>query len=123
MILYACADLLWATKIKGTADALGIAARPVRSVEMLIARLADSPVSALMVDLEMGQTAIDLIRHVRAHEAEPSARPRPLPILAFGPHVDVDGLSAAKAAGATEAVARGGLQARLGEVLKGLDRT
>lgn len=42
MILYFAADLLWASKIKLTADAIGIVCRPVRSVSMLEARLADT---------------------------------------------------------------------------------
>ncbi len=41
MILVHAADLLWATKIRATADACGVAVRPVRNVDMLEARLAD----------------------------------------------------------------------------------
>lgn len=110
MLLYLAADLLWASKIRSTADAIGVPGRPVRSLEMLAARLADSPVKALMVDLEAGAVAIEMIRHVRA---QPDAALAGMPILAFGPHVNVDGLAAAKAAGASAAVARGGLQADL----------
>lgn len=64
-ILYAAADLLWATKIKSTGDALGIACRPVRNLDMLNARLADSNVVALLVDAEIGPLALDLIRTIR----------------------------------------------------------
>lgn len=42
MILYLAADLLWASKIKGAADALAIPCRPVRTMEMLEARLAEA---------------------------------------------------------------------------------
>ncbi len=42
MILYLAADLLWASKIKGTADALSIPCRPVRTLEMLEARLGEA---------------------------------------------------------------------------------
>ncbi|MEZ6235065.1 MAG: hypothetical protein R3B68_12835 [Phycisphaerales bacterium] len=42
MILYLASDLLWATRIKRAAEDLRIAARPVRSLEMLEARLGES---------------------------------------------------------------------------------
>ncbi len=114
MILYCCADLLWATKIKSTAEALGLAARPVRNLDMLAARLADSPVKALMVDLEAGPVAIELVAHLRGH-ADPATAA--LPILAFGPHVNVEGLMGAKAAGASSVMARGALNANLPQIL------
>lgn len=114
MLLYLAADLMWASKIRSTADAIGVQARPVRSMEMLQARLADSPVRALMVDLEAGSVAIEMIRHVRGLSDAALAG---MPILAFGPHVNVDALAAAKSAGASAAVARGGLQADLAGVM------
>jgi hypothetical protein len=119
MLLYCCADLLWATKIKSTAEALGLAARPVRNLDMLTARLADSPVKALMVDLEAGPVSIELITHVRAHATAAIAA---MPIVAFGPHVNVEGLMGAKAAGASAVMARGALNANLPDILRSLDR-
>src|SRR4051812_7901338 len=89
MIVFCAADLLWATKIKSTADALGIPCRPVRNLEMLEARLADSPggVKALIVDLEAGEAVLDLIR--RARQGPSGGDAKPLHVLAFGPHVAV----------------------------------
>ena len=49
--MYCCGDLLWASKIKSTGEAIGVGCRPVRNREMLAARLADSPVKAVLVDL------------------------------------------------------------------------
>lgn len=118
MLLFLAADLLWATKIKSTADALGIPARPVRSADMLAARLADSPVRALLVDLDAGEVALDLIRQLRAQPAHAVT-----PVIAFGPHVLVEAFQAAKAAGASTVMARGALQARLPEVLRALDQS
>ena len=34
-VLFLAADLIWATRIKATAEDLGVAARPVRTMEML----------------------------------------------------------------------------------------
>ncbi len=113
MILYFAADLLWATKIKGTADALGLPCRPARSVEMLEARLGDEDVQALVVDLDAPETALALIERARREE-------RHIRVLAFGPHVDHDSLKAAKEAGADGVMTRGGFHGRLGEILQEL---
>ncbi len=117
MILYHAADLIWATKIKGTADALGVAARPVRSIGMLEARLADSPVRALIVDLDDSSLAIELLRRVRGNTAsDPAIR-----TLAFGPHVEVMAFDNARAAGADTVLARGAFDHRMSMILKDLD--
>ncbi len=118
MILYAAADLLWATRIKGACDSLGVPARPVRSVEMLEARLADSDVRGLIVDLETGPLGLDLIRRARA--AADAARP--FTVLCFGPHVDVERFEQARAAGADRAMARGAFADRLPQIVVSLER-
>lgn len=118
MILFHAADLIWATKIKGTAEALGLPARPVRSLEMLEARLADSPVKALIVDLDAPETALALITRVRPPDAPPQVRT--IRVVAFGPHVAVDAMQAAKVAGADAVLARGGFSARMASILKEL---
>lgn len=118
MILYCAADLLWASKIKGTADALGLPCRPVRNLDMLGARLGDSAVRALIVDLE-SEHGLDLIGHLRGGlgAAGPGAAVR---ILAFGPHVMVEKLRQAKELGADTVMARGGFSARLPQILREL---
>ena len=118
MILYVCADLLWATRIKSTAEAIGIAARPVRTLEMLEARLADSPVRALIVDLEAGETGFQLIERLRSTGA--SEADRAVRVLAFGPHVMTDLFERARGAGADRVVARGGFSAKLPQILQTL---
>lgn len=115
MILYAASDLLWATRIKGTCDAMGVAARPVRSLEMLDGRLGDSDVRGLIVDLEMGEAGIDLIRHFRS-------RRESLPVVAFGPHVAAEAFRRAADAGASRVIARGGFSDRLPEIIAAIDQ-
>ncbi len=131
MILYVASDLLWSTRIKSAADALGIPSRPARTLEALRARLSDSPVRALIVDLE-AEGAIDLIRAARVSEGHgirpdsPSSQPpseQSVPrlfILAFGPHVATDLFQQARDAGADKVVARGAFDRRLPEVLREL---
>lgn len=116
MILYHAADLIWATKIKTTADAAGIAARPVRSVEMLEARLADSPVVALMVDLEAPEVALALLRRVQVA----AGSGRPIRTLAYGPHVATEQFELARASGAGMVMARGALNARMSSIINEL---
>ena len=117
MICFCAADLLWATRIKSTADALGISCRPTRNLEMLEARLVDSPVRSLIVDLE-AEPGMSLIRRLRgegAHERGKAVR-----IVAFGPHVAVEMFAEAKRAGADVLMARGAFAGRLPEILRQL---
>lgn len=115
MILYAAADLIWATRIKGVADALGVAARPARDLTMLEARLADSPVKAMLVDLDKGDDAIALIRRLRGEGASESDRA--VRIVAWGPHVQRDLLQTARDAGADEVMTRGAFDHGLDVIL------
>lgn len=148
MIVFHAADLLWASKIKGTAEALGLPARPVRTLEMLESRLGDSPVTALIVDLDAPEVALSLIERVRRVDAPQSPTPNQhnelrannhsafgnrvggadvpvssaarIRVVAFGPHVAVEQLQAAKRAGADAVMTRGAFHARLPETLKAL---
>jgi DNA-binding NarL/FixJ family response regulator len=118
MIVYACADLIFATKVRSTCDALGAVSRPARNAAMLQKRLdrvddgkANDPISLLLVDLDMGEPALELIRQARAHHAE-------LPIITWGPHVAVDLLNRAGVAGASEVMTRGSFTAKLPEIVQ-----
>lgn len=115
MLLYFAADLLWATRIKALATDLGIAARPVRTVEMLEARLADSPVRALVVDLDVPETALALIARLRDPEA--GDRERAVRVLAWGPHVEKELFEQARRAGADEVLTRGAFDHAMPEIL------
>lgn len=121
MILYFAADLIWASKVKATADALRLAARPVRSIDMLEQRLADSPVVALLVDLDDPRTALALIHRLRNPLA--SERDRAIHILAWGPHVAMDAFEQARLAGANEFITRGAFDKALPDILSRLARS
>lgn len=77
-VLYLASDLIWATKIKSTAEAIGVEARPVRSIEMLTARLEDTDAAALILDLEAADTALAMLDFLKGPDAPtrhpPSAR-------------------------------------------------
>jgi hypothetical protein len=115
MILYLAADLVWASKIKATADALSIACRPARTLEMLQARLADSDVKALVADLDKPEEALQMIAFLRRPEASP--KERGVRVVAWGPHVAKDLLQAARDAGADSVMTRGSFDHDLEEIL------
>lgn len=114
VILYAAADLIWASRLKATADALGVPTRPVRTVAMLEARLADTTPVALLVDLDKGDEALALIRHLRGAANGSFSHVR---ILAWGPHVAKELLQSARDAGADEVMTRGAFDHSLQDIL------
>ena len=118
MIVYACSDLFFATRIRSTAESLGVVTRAVRDTEALRRRLdriddgkANDPVRAVLIDLELDQTATALIRRAASHPAAPV-------VIAFGSHVARDVLAAAQAAGAHRVLPRSAFTAKLAELLK-----
>jgi hypothetical protein len=117
MIVYWAADLLWATRIQGTAKQLGIPCRPVRSVEMLRARLAEGPVRAAIVDLSGPEIALTIIGALRSGGLDPDRNVR---IVAFGPHVETEALDAARSAGADAVFVRGAFDRQLPQLLVAL---
>jgi CheY-like chemotaxis protein len=121
MIVYCCADLIFATKVRSTAESLGIVTRPVRDADMLQKRLdrvddgkANEPVTGLIVDLDTGAAGLDMIDQVRAHDAG-------IPVVAFGSHVAADQLNAARARGANPVLPRSAFTARLPELLQAMN--
>ena len=117
MIVYCCADLIFATKVRSTCEALGAVSRPARNAEMLQKRLdrvddgkANDAVALVLIDLDIGEGALELIQTARAHDAA-------LPIIAWGPHVAVDLLNAAGAAGASDVMTRGSFTSKLPEIV------
>lgn len=118
MIVYCCADLIFATKVRSTCDALGAVSRPARNREMLLKRLdrvedgkPNDPVSLVLVDLDIGEDALGLITAAREHSPD-------LPVIAWGPHVAVDLLQAAGQAGASQVMARGAFTAQLPQIIE-----
>ncbi|MCC6677376.1 MAG: hypothetical protein IT436_09545 [Phycisphaerales bacterium] len=117
MILYLASDLVWATKIKAMAEDLGLAARPVRTVEMLEARLADSPVIAFIADLEKPEEALAMLARLRGRGAGAGEKERAIRTLAFAPHVAKDLMQRAREAGADEVLPRGAFDHHLADIL------
>lgn len=117
MILYLASDLIWATRIKETAKAVGVEARPVRSVEMLEARLADTEPTALILDLEAPEPALAMLERLGRDDGEQA---RGIRTICFGPHVAKDLFQSAREAGADDVMARGAFDHHLPELLLNL---
>lgn len=115
MILYAAADLVWATRIKSLADDMGVPCRPARNEKMLRDRLSDSPVRTLLLDLDAPEQARELLAVLRGPDA--GERERAVKIIAWGPHVAVDLLAETRAAGADEVMTRGAFSNALPGIL------
>ena len=87
-------DLIFISRITGTARSLGLTVRPARTVEALEAQARQENPTCVLVDLGFpGLDVPDLIGRLRA--ACPAA-PR---VVGYGSHVDAAGLKAARAAG------------------------
>jgi len=87
-------DLIFTSRITGTARALGLTVKAARSVEALEALAREQAPTGVLVDLgNPGLEVPDLIARLRA------ACPMMPRVVAYGSHVDAAGLRAARAAG------------------------
>jgi CheY-like chemotaxis protein len=87
-------DLIFTSRITGTARALGLTVKAARSVEALETLARQEPATGVLVDLgNPGLEVPGLIARLRA------ACPLMPRVVAYGSHVDTAGLRAARAAG------------------------
>ena len=107
-ILLVSPDLMVASRIAGLAVTAGAA---VDTIATLDAPLPSAGYVVVIVDLQgQGGDAAALVARARERLAGHGPRPEAGPALvAFGPHVAVDRLAAARAAGADDVVSRGEL--------------
>lgn len=108
-------DLFFASKIRGTAEALGVTVRFARSVEAIIqaARL-DKP-SLVICDLHSQRVdPIEVARELKADEQLNS-----IPLLGFFSHVQTELQQQAEAAGFDQVLPRSAFSKNLGRILSG----
>jgi DNA-binding NtrC family response regulator len=102
-------DLFFVTKITATLRSAGYETRTARDVTAFAGLLAElAPVVALV---NLAGRGIDW------HAAVQAARAAHVPIIAYGPHVDVALHAAARAAGATRVIANAKLATDLPEIV------
>lgn len=103
-------DLMFATKIRSTGEAVGTPVQTVRSIEKLVESAAD--VGLVIVDMNAaGVDPAEAIRAVRAQHPERH-------VVAFLSHVQHELATAAKEAGAHEVMPRSKFASELPEILK-----
>ncbi len=108
-------DLIFATKIRSTAAALGVELAVVRDRAAMLAHLDDA--ATVILDLNLNSDdAVELIRLARARPAAPK-------IVVYCAHVDTDLASAAEEAGADTVMPRSKFVAVLPEILTGALKT
>jgi DNA-binding NarL/FixJ family response regulator len=87
-------DLMFTSRITGTATALGLAVKPVRSLQSLQTLVQKEPPRCVLIDLSVaGRGLADFMRQLK--EAG-SGVPR---VVAYGSHVDAETLRAARELG------------------------
>ena len=121
MILYAAADLLWATRIKATGEKVGTSCRPIRSLEMLELRLNDEDVRAVLLDLDNSELAFAVMDRLQSDRATDSDRA--ITLVAWGPHVMVSELAEARARGCDRVLTRGQFANELAATLVELNQS
>jgi CheY-like chemotaxis protein len=92
--LLLCDDLMFTSRIAGEARALGLSVRSARSVEQLVELARQETPSCVLVDLAFPGLALsELFRRLG------EVCQRPPRVVAYGSHVDAEGLRAARSAG------------------------
>jgi CheY-like chemotaxis protein len=104
-------DLIFSTKIAGTARALGIEMQVVSSAERARDRVRESKPRCIILDLGLSSLTQDTMSDiVRAAAGEN--------VLAFGSHVDASRLQQARDAGCTDVMPRSRLSNELPALLQ-----
>ncbi|MCX5660429.1 MAG: hypothetical protein NTW19_12000 [Planctomycetota bacterium] len=118
MIVYCCPDLIFGTKIRSTADSLGVPARPARDAQALNNRLTrvddgkvNEPVTGVLIDLELGEVGLSLLEQIKKFDAA-------IPVVAFGSHVATEVLASARERGADFVLSRGTFSTQLPSILE-----
>ena len=108
-------DLFFASKIRGTAEALGVTTSFARKVSvMLEAARRDRP-SLIICDLHSQKVdPMDLAKQLKADE-----QLRSIPLLGFFSHVQIELQRQAEAAGFDQVIPRSSFTNNLAEIIRG----
>jgi DNA-binding NarL/FixJ family response regulator len=103
-------DLIFSTKITGTARALGLEVEVIGSAGSTVERVRSASPRCILLDLSVMGLTSELMREIVSAAAGGA-------VLAFGSHVDTARLQAARDAGCTEVMPRSRLSAELPKLL------
>jgi len=113
MILAVLDDLLFTSKIKTTANQLGIAVAFARSAENALAEMRKAAPTLVILDLNNPRT--NPLQIVAAMKETPALAS--VPTVGFASHVQVDVINAARAAGVGDVLARSAFTQNLAAIL------
>jgi DNA-binding NarL/FixJ family response regulator len=109
--LLVTADLIFSTKITGTARAMGLEMQVLASPRAAVERLGRDPIRCVFLDLSLSSLTPETIHEIVVASSG-------VPILAFGSHVDAARLQAASDAGCTEVMPRSRLATTLPQLIE-----
>jgi hypothetical protein len=114
MILLLTRDLFFSSKITGTGQLLGLTIKACGGLELFGQWLADpaDPVAAVILDLGSGMAPADVAAAIPSGQT--------VKMLAFGSHVDVAAMNAAREAGFEPVLPRSRFTAELPQLLQSL---
>jgi len=107
-------DLFFGSKLSGAASLGGMKLETVGDVAGLRQAMALGDVRLVLLDLTLSGLDLKEAVAVACETRGDGTR-----VIAYGPHVQEEMLSAAREAGCDEVLTRGALNARLGEVFRG----
>lgn len=117
-IIALVADLFFASKVRGTANAAGVAAETVGTAERLLTRVQEHSPRLVLIDLD--HRATDGAALIRRLKADPSSAG--ITIIAFAAHVQREAILAARDAGADRVLARSAFVRELPMLMKAAAR-
>jgi CheY-like chemotaxis protein len=92
--LLLCSDMIFSSRITGTARDLGMSIKPARSADALLALAQQQAPRCVIIDL--ANPGLEIAEFVL--RLQETCTPTPC-LVAYGSHVDADGLRAAREAG------------------------
>ena len=114
-ILAAVDDMVFAAKIRATAEAMGVSVKFHRKLDALANAAVEQSPALIIVDLHNDKlNPIDLARELKANEAVNT-----IPLLGFFSHVQTDLQRAAIDAGYDQVIPRSVFSRDLGKILAG----
>lgn len=105
------ADMIFAARIRGAAQAVGASLELARNADALLERARTDPPRRILLDLDTRST--DPAELIRTLKADP--RTAAIEIVAFVSHVREDAIAAARDAGADRVLARGAFARQLAD--------
>ena len=119
MVLCLVDDLIFSIKISTAAKALAVPVFFERSPDMALARIREKEPSLVILDLNSAKLRpLEIIVQMKADPALKNVR-----TLGYVSHVHTDVISAARAAGIDEVLARSAFSERLGQILSSSSTT